>query len=147
MLPKSNVGLAEVLQYEARSLEVPSIPTHTSSYTLQLCLHLTAFSYLKRGARNQIDNHDGLFRMSNMDEIKDRKDYSKVLMSDGIAVLEGTATWCSQCKAISPFIDKVSTPQFSPAKPGSQTPIDRRIDQTNPDTKTQPINQPTNQSI
>lgn len=45
-----------------------------------------------------------------MDELKDRKDYSKVLMSDGIAVLEGTATWCSQCKAIAPFVDKVDCP-------------------------------------
>ena len=42
-----------------------------------------------------------------MEEIKDRKEYVKATMADGIAILEGTATWCSQCKAIAPFVDEV----------------------------------------
>ena len=41
-----------------------------------------------------------------MEEIKDRKEYVKATQADGIAILEGTATWCSQCKAIAPFVDK-----------------------------------------
>lgn len=44
-----------------------------------------------------------------MEEITDRKGYLKATqLTDGIAVLEGTATWCSQCKAIAPFVDQVS---------------------------------------
>lgn len=42
-----------------------------------------------------------------MEEIKDRKEYVKATQADGMAILEGTATWCSQCKAIAPFVDEV----------------------------------------
>lgn len=27
--------------------------------------------------------------------------------TDGIAILEGTTTWCSQCKAIAPYVEKL----------------------------------------
>ena len=36
-----------------------------------------------------------------MEDLPDRKAYLKATQqTDGIAVLEATATWCSQCKAI-----------------------------------------------
>lgn len=43
-----------------------------------------------------------------MEQISTRQEYSKsILLFDGVAVVEGTATWCSQCKAIAPFVEKV----------------------------------------
>ena len=51
-----------------------------------------------------------------MEEIKDRKEYVKATMADGIAVLEGTATWCPQCKAIAPFVDQVRIPTETKAQ-------------------------------
>ena len=42
-----------------------------------------------------------------MEELKDRNAYVKATNADGVSVLEGTATWCSQCKAIAPFVDGV----------------------------------------
>jgi len=42
-----------------------------------------------------------------MEELKSRTDYSKAMMPDGLAVLEGTTTWCPQCKAIAPTVDKL----------------------------------------
>ncbi|KAF2483907.1 thioredoxin-like protein [Neohortaea acidophila] len=42
-----------------------------------------------------------------MEDIPDRKAYVKATNADGVAVLEGTATWCTQCKAIAPFVDKL----------------------------------------
>ncbi|KAF2178444.1 thioredoxin-like protein [Zopfia rhizophila CBS 207.26] len=33
--------------------------------------------------------------------------YLKAVMYEGVTVLEGTATWCSQCKAIAPEIQKM----------------------------------------
>ena len=45
-----------------------------------------------------------------MEEISDRKEYVKATMqADGVVILEGTATWCPQCKAIAPFVDQVGT--------------------------------------
>ncbi|KAK4555119.1 hypothetical protein LTR86_007885 [Recurvomyces mirabilis] len=42
-----------------------------------------------------------------MEELKDRNSYIKASNADGLAILEATATWCSQCKAIAPFVDKM----------------------------------------
>ena len=42
-----------------------------------------------------------------MEELRDRKGYVKAMMEDGVAVLEGTTTWCPQCKAIAPFVEKL----------------------------------------
>ena len=42
-----------------------------------------------------------------MEELKSRNEYLKASNADGVAVLEATATWCSQCKAIQPFVDKM----------------------------------------
>jgi thioredoxin 1 len=33
--------------------------------------------------------------------------YLKAVMYEGVTVLEGTATWCAQCKAIAPEIAKM----------------------------------------
>ena len=33
--------------------------------------------------------------------------YLKAVMFEGITVLEGTATWCAQCKAIAPEVQKM----------------------------------------
>lgn len=40
-----------------------------------------------------------------MEELTDRTSYVKATMADGVCVLEATATWCSQCKAIAPFVE------------------------------------------
>lgn len=42
-----------------------------------------------------------------MEELKDRNAYVKATMADGVCVLEGTTTWCPQCKAIAPFVDQM----------------------------------------
>jgi len=42
-----------------------------------------------------------------MDTLTDRKSYVKATNADGLCILEATATWCSQCKAIAPFVDKM----------------------------------------
>ncbi|ORY07252.1 thioredoxin-like protein [Clohesyomyces aquaticus] len=33
--------------------------------------------------------------------------YLKAVMYEGVTILEGTATWCSQCKAIAPEVQKM----------------------------------------
>jgi thioredoxin 1 len=42
-----------------------------------------------------------------METLEDRNQYVKATMADGLAVLEGTTTWCSQCKAIKPFVEQL----------------------------------------
>ena len=34
--------------------------------------------------------------------------YLKAVMYEGVTVLEGTATWCAQCKAIAPEVQKLA---------------------------------------
>ncbi|KAH9825631.1 Squalene synthase [Teratosphaeria destructans] len=43
-----------------------------------------------------------------MEELTDRNSYIKATNTDGICVLEATAPWCTQCKAIAPFVEKMS---------------------------------------
>ncbi|KAJ4303308.1 hypothetical protein N0V90_002201 [Kalmusia sp. IMI 367209] len=33
--------------------------------------------------------------------------YLKAVMYEGVTILEGTATWCAQCKAIAPEVQKM----------------------------------------
>ncbi|KYG41654.1 hypothetical protein M433DRAFT_137877 [Acidomyces richmondensis BFW] len=42
-----------------------------------------------------------------MEELTDRNSYVKATMADGVCVLEATATWCGQCKAIAPVVNKM----------------------------------------
>ena len=42
-----------------------------------------------------------------MEELTDRNSYVKAINADGICILEATATWCQQCKAMQPFVDKM----------------------------------------
>ncbi|KAK4508632.1 hypothetical protein PRZ48_002371 [Zasmidium cellare] len=44
-----------------------------------------------------------------MEELTTLPEYLKASNADGLAILEATAVWCSQCKAISPFVDKLIT--------------------------------------
>lgn len=51
-----------------------------------------------------------------MEELKDRNAYIKATNVNGVSILEGTTTWCTQCKAIKPFVDQVGChriPTFS----------------------------------
>ena len=41
-----------------------------------------------------------------MEELKNRNDYSKAMMPDGLAVLEGVTTTCPNCKAIAPKLEE-----------------------------------------
>ncbi|KAK4899093.1 hypothetical protein LTR27_003323 [Elasticomyces elasticus] len=42
-----------------------------------------------------------------METLTDRNSYLKATNKDGFCLLEATASWCSQCKAIQPFVDKM----------------------------------------
>lgn len=42
-----------------------------------------------------------------MEELKSRQDYTRVLTTDGLAILEGITTWCPQCKAMAPTLEKL----------------------------------------
>ncbi|WPG97585.1 thioredoxin-like protein [Acrodontium crateriforme] len=42
-----------------------------------------------------------------MEELANKTAYLKAVMYSGVTVLEGTTTWCPQCKAIQPFVDKM----------------------------------------
>lgn len=42
-----------------------------------------------------------------MEELKTLPEYLKATNADGTAVLEATASWCSQCKAIAPFVEEL----------------------------------------
>jgi len=42
-----------------------------------------------------------------MEQIKDFSQYKQAISCDGIAVLEGYATWCTHCKSMEPVVDEV----------------------------------------
>jgi thioredoxin 1 len=42
-----------------------------------------------------------------MQELRTKAEYLKASNADGTVILQATATWCSQCKAIAPFVDKL----------------------------------------
>lgn len=42
-----------------------------------------------------------------MEELKTKNEYLKATNADGLCILEATTTWCTQCKAIAPFVDKM----------------------------------------
>ncbi|KAI5369684.1 Putative Thioredoxin domain-containing protein [Septoria linicola] len=42
-----------------------------------------------------------------MEELTDRNGYLKASNADGTAIFEAVTDWCSNCKAIAPFIDKM----------------------------------------
>ena len=42
-----------------------------------------------------------------MEELRTLPEYLKAANADGTVILQATATWCSQCKAIAPFVDKL----------------------------------------
>lgn len=48
--------------------------------------------------------------MSDFPTLDSKGAYSKnVLLSEGIVVIEGTATWCPQCKVIAPELPKIAS--------------------------------------
>ncbi|KAL1650933.1 hypothetical protein SLS61_005701 [Didymella pomorum] len=44
---------------------------------------------------------------SNIPVIKSKAEYLKAVMYEGVTILEGTATWCKQCKVIAPEVAKM----------------------------------------
>lgn len=43
-----------------------------------------------------------------MEDLPDRRAYLKATQQiDGIAILEAIGSWCPQCKAIAPYVDKL----------------------------------------
>lgn len=45
--------------------------------------------------------------MSSLPTLDSKAAYLKAVMYEGVTVLEGTATWCAQCKAIAPEVEKM----------------------------------------
>lgn len=50
-----------------------------------------------------------------METLTDRNAYVKATNADGVCILEATASWCSQCKAIEPYVQKL-VKQFPEAR-------------------------------
>jgi len=51
-----------------------------------------------------------------MEILNDQREYLKATQqTDGVCILEATATWCSQCKAIEPYVQKL-VKQFPDAR-------------------------------
>jgi thioredoxin 1 len=50
---------------------------------------------------------DLAYTMAEIPVLTSRAAYLKAVSYEGISVLEGTATWCSQCKAIAPEVQKM----------------------------------------
>lgn len=50
-----------------------------------------------------------------MEELRTLPDYLKATNTSGVVILQATATWCSQCKAIAPAVEKM-VQQFPDAK-------------------------------
>lgn len=44
---------------------------------------------------------------STIQKLDSKAAYLKAVMYEGVTVLEGTATWCAQCKAIAPEVQKM----------------------------------------
>lgn len=44
---------------------------------------------------------------SSISKLDSKAAYLKAVMYEGVTVLEGTATWCAQCKAIAPEVQKM----------------------------------------
>ncbi|KAF3035747.1 hypothetical protein E8E11_001767 [Didymella keratinophila] len=49
----------------------------------------------------------GMESTSNIPVIKSKAEYLKAVMYEGVTILEGTATWCKQCKVIAPEVAKM----------------------------------------
>jgi thioredoxin 1 len=45
--------------------------------------------------------------MSEIPTLHSKAEYLKAVMYEGITILEGTATWCQQCKVIAPEVAKM----------------------------------------
>ncbi|KAK7183304.1 hypothetical protein DPSP01_000573 [Paraphaeosphaeria sporulosa] len=45
--------------------------------------------------------------VSTIPKLESKAAYLKAVMYEGVTVLEGTATWCAQCKAIAPEVQKI----------------------------------------
>ncbi|KZM25418.1 uncharacterized protein EKO05_0000520 [Ascochyta rabiei] len=49
----------------------------------------------------------GMDSKSTIPVIKSKAEYLKAVMYEGVTILEGTATWCQQCKVIAPEVAKL----------------------------------------
>ena len=49
---------------------------------------------------------------SKISKLDSLQSYLKASNEDGVCIIEGTATWCGQCKAIAPEYEKISA-EFS----------------------------------
>jgi thiol-disulfide isomerase/thioredoxin len=45
--------------------------------------------------------------MSEIPTLHSKAEYLKAVMYEGVTILEGTATWCQQCKVIAPEVAKM----------------------------------------
>lgn len=41
--------------------------------------------------------------------ISSKTEYLRAINADGVAILEATATWCPQCRTMSPVLDQLAT--------------------------------------
>jgi thioredoxin 1 len=45
---------------------------------------------------------------SKIQQLNSKVDYLRASNADGVCVIEGTASWCPQCKAIAPEVEKMA---------------------------------------
>ncbi|KAF2996467.1 hypothetical protein E8E13_004556 [Curvularia kusanoi] len=55
----------------------------------------------------QLKPLSGMSSTSNIPVIKSKAEYLKAVMYEGVTILEGTATWCAQCRAVAPEVAKM----------------------------------------
>ncbi|KAF2625137.1 thioredoxin-like protein [Macroventuria anomochaeta] len=51
----------------------------------------------------------GMEATSQIPVLKSKAEYLKAVMYEGVTILEGTATWCAQCKTMAPEVAKMVT--------------------------------------
>jgi len=52
---------------------------------------------------------------SKLKTLTSKTEYLRAANADGVCVIEGTASWCAQCKAIAPEVEKM-TNEFPDAR-------------------------------
>lgn len=81
-----------------------NLPKHHQHYVLNQHIKLK----IKITASSTNPNiQTPLSQRTTMEELRTLPDYLKATNTSGVVILQATATWCSQCKAIAPAVEKM----------------------------------------